>query len=79
MTWKLILNHTFKSESFNDMTLETVITNLNNTISGKQELLDVLTSYSNNEAIIHVLHTNIGELRRIREDLLRVQICKKSS
>ena len=61
------------------MTLETVITNLNNTISGKQELLDVLTSYSNNEAIIHVLHTNIGELRRIREDLLRVQICKKSS
>lgn len=61
------------------MTLETVINNLNNTISGKQELLDILTNHSNNEAIIQVLHTNIGELRRIREDLLRVQICQKSS
>lgn len=61
------------------MTLETVINNLNNTISGKQELLDILTNHSNNEAIIQVLHTNIGELRRIREDLLRVQISQKSS
>lgn len=61
------------------MTLETVITNLNNTISGKQELLDILTNHSNNEAIIQVLNINIGELRRIREDLLRVQICQKSS
>jgi len=61
------------------MTLETVINNLNNTISGKQELLDILTNHSNNEAIIQVLNTNIGELRRIREDLLRVQICQKSS
>jgi hypothetical protein len=64
------------------MTLETVITNLNNTISGKQELLDILTNHSNNEVglvIIQVLNTNIGELRRIREDLLRVQICQKSS
>ena len=61
------------------MTLETVINNLNNTISGKQELLDILTNHSNNEAIIQVLNTNIGELRRISEDLLRVQICQKSS
>lgn len=61
------------------MTLETVINNLNNTISGKQELLDILTNHSNNEAIIQVLHINIGELRRIREDLLRVQISQKSS
>lgn len=61
------------------MTLETVINNLNNTISGKQELLDILTNHSNNEAIKQVLHINIGELRRIREDLLRVQISQKSS
>jgi hypothetical protein len=64
------------------MTLETVITNLNNTISGKQELLDILTNHPNSEVglvIIQVLNTNIGELRRIREDLLRVQMCQKSS
>jgi hypothetical protein len=64
------------------MTLETVINNLNNAISGKQELLDILTNHPNNEVglvIIQVLNTNIGELRRIREDLLRVQICQKSS
>ena len=64
------------------MKLETVITNLNNTISSKQELLDVLTNHPNSEVglvIIQVLNTNIGELRRIREDLLRVQICQKSS
>ena len=55
------------------MTLKNVIDNLNNTISGKQELLDILTNHSNNEAIIQVLNTNIGELRRIREDLLKVK------
>jgi len=59
------------------MTLETVITNLNNTISSKQELLDVLTNHPDSEVglvIIQVLNTNIGELRRIREDLLKVKI-----
>ena len=64
------------------MTLETVINNLNNTISGKQELLDVLTNHPNSEVglvIIQVLNTNIGELRRIREDILKVQTCQKSS
>ena len=64
------------------MTLETVITNLNNTISGKQELLDILTNHPNSEVglvIIQVLNTNIGELRRIREDILKVQTCQKSS
>jgi len=64
------------------MTLETVINNLNNAISGKQELLDILMNHPNSEVglvIIQVLNTNIGELRRIREDLLRVQICQKSS
>jgi len=64
------------------MTLETIITNLNNTISGKQELLDVLTNHPNSEVglvITQVLNINIGELRRIREDLLKVQICQKSS
>ena len=64
------------------MTLQNVIDNLNNTILGKQELLDVLTNHPNSEVglvIIQVLNTNIGELRRIREDLLRVQMCQKSS
>ena len=64
------------------MTLETVITNLNNTILGKQELLDILTNHPNSEVglvIIQVLNTNIGELRRIREDILKVQTCQKSS
>jgi hypothetical protein len=64
------------------MTLETVITNLNNTISGKQELLDMLNSHLNDSAglaIIQVLHINIGELRRIREDLLKVKIGQKTN
>jgi len=64
------------------MKLETVITNLNNTISGKQELLDVLTNHPNNEVglvIIQVLNTNIGELRRIREDLLKVKIDQETT
>jgi hypothetical protein len=64
------------------MTLETVITNLNNTISGKQELLDVLTNHPNNEVglvIIQILNTNIGELRRIREDLLKVKIDQETT
>lgn len=61
------------------MTLKNVIDNLNNTISGKQELLDILTNHSNNEAIIQVLNTNIGELRRIREDLLKVKIPQQTS
>jgi len=64
------------------MKLETVITNLNNTISGKQELLDVLTNHPNSEVglvIIQVLNTNIGELRRIREDLLRVKIVQETA
>lgn len=64
------------------MTLKNVIDNLNNTISGKQELLDILTNHPNSEVglvIIQVLNTNIGELRRIREDILKVQTCQKSS
>lgn len=63
------------------MKLETVITNLNNTISGKQEMLDILISHPSNEyglAIIEVLKINIGELRCIREDLLRVQTYQKT-
>jgi hypothetical protein len=64
------------------MTLETIITNLNNTISGKQELLDILTNHPNNASgsvITEVLRINIGELRCIREDLLKVKIPQQAS
>lgn len=64
------------------MKLETVITNLNNTISGKQELLDVLMSYPNNQASLiatEVLRMNIAELRRIREDILKVKIGQETA
>lgn len=64
------------------MKLETVITNLNNTISGKQELLDVLMSYPNNQASLiatEVLRMNIAELRRIREDILKVKISQETA
>lgn len=64
------------------MKLETVITNLNNTISGKQELLDVLTNHPNKQASLiatEVLKMNIAELRRIREDILKVKIAQETA
>lgn len=64
------------------MTLKNIIDNLNNTISGKQELLDVLTNHPNNASgsvITEVLRINIGELRCIREDLLKVKISEQTS
>lgn len=64
------------------MKLETVITNLNNTISGKQELLDVLTNHPNNQASLiatEILRMNIAELRRIREDILKVKIGQETA
>jgi hypothetical protein len=60
------------------MTLKNVIDNLNNTISGKQELLDILMNNAKTESsAIEVLKMNIGELRCIREDLLKVKIPQK--
>jgi hypothetical protein len=62
------------------MTLKNVIDNLNNTISGKQELLDVLMNHVNTESsAVEVLKMNIGELRCIREDLLKVKISEQTS
>ena len=62
------------------MTLQNVIDNLNNTISGKQELLDVLMNHAKTESsAIEVLKINIGELRCIREDLLKVKIPQQAS
>jgi|LakMenEpi03Aug12_release.lakeMendotaPanAssembly.Ray.scaffolds.fasta_scaffold1512623_2 hypothetical protein len=62
------------------MTLKNVIDNLNNTISGKQELLDILMNNAKTESsAIEVLKINIGELRCIREDLLKVKIPQQAS
>jgi hypothetical protein len=62
------------------MTLQNVIDNLNTTISGKQELLDILMNHVNTESsAVEVLKMNIGELRRIREDLLKVKIPQQTS
>jgi Zn finger protein HypA/HybF involved in hydrogenase expression len=62
------------------MTLQNVIDNLNNTISGKQELLDILMNHVNTESsAVEVLKINIGELRCIREDLLKVKIPQQAS
>lgn len=62
------------------MTLQNVIDNLNNTISGKQELLDILMNHAKTESsAIEVLKINIGELRCIREDLLKVKIPQQAS
>jgi len=62
------------------MTLQNVIDNLNNTISGKQELLDILMNHAKTESsAIEVLKMNIGELRCIREDLLKVKIPQQAS
>jgi hypothetical protein len=62
------------------MTLQNVIDNLNTAISGKQELLDILMNHVNTESsAVEVLKMNIGELRRIREDLLKVKIPQQTS
>ena len=62
------------------MTLKNVIDNLNTTISGKQELLDILMNHVNTESsAVEVLKINIGELRCIREDLLKVKIPQQTS
>jgi hypothetical protein len=62
------------------MTLKNVIDNLNTTISGKQELLDILMNNAKTESsAIEFLKINIGELRRIREDLLKVKIPQQAS
>ena len=62
------------------MTLQNVIDNLNNTISGKQELLDILMNNAKTESsALEVLKINIGELRCIREDLLKVKIPQQTS
>jgi hypothetical protein len=62
------------------MTLQNVIDNLNNTISGKQELLDILMNHAKTESsALEVLKINIGELRCIREDLLKVKIPQQAS
>ena len=62
------------------MTLQNVIDNLNNTISGKQELLDILMNHAKTESsAIEVLKINIRELRCIREDLLKVKIPQQAS
>ena len=62
------------------MTLQNVIDNLNTAISDKQELLDILMNHVNTESsAVEVLKMNIGELRRIREDLLKVKIPQQTS
>jgi Zn finger protein HypA/HybF involved in hydrogenase expression len=62
------------------MTLKNVIDNLNTTISGKQELLDILMNNAKTESsAIEFLKINIGELRCIREDLLKVKIPQQAS
>ena len=62
------------------MTLKNVIDNLNTTISGKQELLDILMNNAKTESsALEVLKINIGELRCIREDLLKVKISEQTS
>jgi hypothetical protein len=62
------------------MTLKNVIDNLNTTISGKQELLDILMNNAKTESsALEVLKINIGELRCIREDLLKVKIPQQTS
>lgn len=61
------------------MTLQNVIDNLNNTILGKQELLDILMNHAKTESsALEVLKINIGELRCIREDLLKVKISEQT-
>ena len=62
------------------MTLQNVIDNLNNTILRKQELLDILMNHAKTESsALEVLKMNIGELRCIREDLLKVKIPQQAS
>ena len=63
------------------MNLQTVITNLKNTIAGKEMLLE---TYKNpgvdpypkfvKEAMIQFLETNISELNRILDDLVECQV-----
>jgi len=61
------------------MTPQNVIDNLNNTILGKQELLDILMNHAKTESsALEVLKINIGELRCIREDLLKVKISEQT-
>ena len=53
------------------MTLETVIANLENTIVGKQKLLDNMIYYSDaiNNVTREFIKLNINELTKILEDL----------
>jgi hypothetical protein len=57
------------------MKLQEVIDNLDNTISGKEELLSKIESGLINQFI----QINLSELRRIREDLLKVKKAQETS
>ena len=67
------------------MTLDQVITNLNNTIAGKETMLEAMNDKNPytmmfmeegevmaRRATIEFLQINLGELRRIRDDLVLV-------
>jgi len=54
------------------MTIQTVIDNLNRTISGKEMLLDTLSATHLAKDICPVIKLNITELEAIRDDLMKV-------
>jgi hypothetical protein len=59
------------------MTLETVISNLENTIWGKRQLLDHMHHYDGGVSQVtrEFVKINIAELERILEDLKKLKEC----
>lgn len=57
------------------MTIHDVITNLDNTIAGKKELLAAMNKEAStwNLGMGSIVHMNIAELERIRADLIKVR------
>ena len=73
-TYKLCANILIWRNGVYLMTLETVITNLENTIAGKRMLLDSLIdgSSSSTELTREYVRINISELSRILDDLKQI-------
>lgn len=61
------------------MTLQNVIDNLNNTIAGKEELLNILLRETSSDICCQFIRMNLSELRAIRDDIIKVKKSQETS
>ena len=73
------LERTVERQSAQIAAIKTVVTNIENTIAGKQKLLDDLSYYSGtlvNDVTQQFLKINVDELKRILSDLKQVEAAR---